>query len=372
VSEPVLLLSGSIGAGHDAVAAACAAALGSVGTTSEVLDCMRLPGRGRAWAGAAAFRALLRRPALYDAFHFSQLRAGSPLAAWMERAAAQSLAPALSAELDARSTRLAIAVFATGAGALGRLRAVRPDLRAAVVLTDATAHRLWAHPGVDRYLALSPLAAATLRRYLPRADAVVIPPPVRPGCYSPLGRDEARRRLGLGSGAGSPPVVLLTAGGWGRASLDEIAAALLAAGLAVVALAGSNAALLRRLGTLAGALSTPDRGRLVVRGWSSDVPELMAASDVVVTAPGQSCHEARAVGRPLVVLDAVPGHGRENLLAELATGGAVGSGPEPAAVREAVTAVLDGVAGALPRWPVRSADQWNSAFLDALGPLRSP
>lgn len=336
---------------------------------SEVLDCMQLPGRLRGWAGKAAFRALLRRPGVYDAFHFSQLRAGSPLAQRMERAGAGALAARLAEQLDARSTRLSIAVFATGAGALGRLRAERPYLRAAVVLTDATAHRLWAHPGIDRYLALSPLAAATLRRYLPRADVAVIPPPVRSSCYSPPGRDEARQQCGIET---CGPVALITAGAWGRASLDEVAGALLDAGIGVIALAGSNAALRRRLEDLAGLLDGKARSRLTVRGWTNEVPELMAASDVVVSAPGQACHEARAVGRPVVLLDVVPGHGRENLLVELAAGGAIGTSAEPSAVTGAVQAALDGVCGPLPAWPVSSEAAWQSAFLAAIDDLRSP
>ncbi len=369
MSEPVLILSGSIGAGHDAVAGACARALDSVGASSEVLDCMKLQGRLRGAAGTATFRALLRRPGVYDAFHFSQLRGGSPLALRMERWAAAALEGPLGAEVDTRSTRLAIAAFATGAGTLGRLRAGRPGLRAVVVLTDATAHRLWAHPGVDRYVALSPLAAATLRRYLPRVDAAVVPPPVRPACYSPPSRDEARRRYGIPS---QGPVALVTAGAWGRASLDELAEVLLAAGIGVIALAGSNGALRCRLDALAARLASSARERLVVRGWTEEVPELMAASDVVVSAPGQACHEARAVGRPVVLLDVVPGHGRENLLAELAAGGAIACGPEPVEVLAAVTAALDGVSGPLPAWPVRDEAEWNAAFLEAIADLRSP
>jgi UDP-N-acetylglucosamine:LPS N-acetylglucosamine transferase len=287
----------------------------------------------------------------------------------MERAGAASIEDRLGEELDRRSARLSIAVFATGAGALGRLRATRPQLRSVVVLTDATAHRLWAHPGIDRYLALSPLAAASLRTYLPAADIAVIPPPVRPSCYAPPGRDEARRRFGLDPDV---PVALLTAGAWGRASLDDLARVLLEAGLGVVALAGSNAALHARLGALPARRRPQGTQRLLVCGWTDEVPELMAASDVVVSTPGQACHEARAVGRPVVLLDVVPGHGRENLLAELALGGALASSPQPQQMLAAVRAVLDGVAGPLPAWPVSDEAAWHAAFLAAISDLGAP
>lgn len=368
MSEPVLVLSGSIGAGHDAVAGAVVSALESAGASAEVLDCMRLPGRLAGALGSAAFKALLRRPALYDSLHFSQLRAGSGFAERIERAGAASLVPPLAAELDRRSTRLAVAVFATGAGALGRLRKTRPDLRSAVVLTDATAHRLWAHEGIDRYVALSALSAATLRRYLPGAEVVVVPPPVRPGCYGAPTRDEARVAAGLEWSSGT--VVLLTAGAWGRAALDELADGLLRRRCQVIAVAGSNRAVLERLTSLASSLPAPAARRLAVRGWTDELPLLMAASDVVVTAPGQSCHEARAVGRPLVLLDVVPGHGRENLLAELALGGALSAAPEPGAVAAAAEAAAAGMAGPAPAWPVADRRAWDARFLAALGDLR--
>ena len=47
----------------------------------------------------------------------------------------------------------------------------------------------------------------------------------------------------------------------------------------------------------------------------------MAAADVVVALPGATtCSEARVVGRQLLLLDVMPGHGRDNLLHELELG----------------------------------------------------
>ena len=44
----------------------------------------------------------------------------------------------------------------------------------------------------------------------------------------------------------------------------------------------------------------------------------MATADVVVALPGaNTCAEARVVGRHLLLLDVMPGHGRDNLLHEL-------------------------------------------------------
>jgi processive 1,2-diacylglycerol beta-glucosyltransferase len=66
-----LLLSGSLGAGHDVVAGACAASLRRHGWSTQTLDAMRLLGRVSATSGEAVFRGMLAVPGLYDAFHFS-------------------------------------------------------------------------------------------------------------------------------------------------------------------------------------------------------------------------------------------------------------------------------------------------------------
>jgi hypothetical protein len=126
--------------------------------------------------------------------------------------------------------------------------------------------------------------------------------------------------------------------GWGFAPLPAAAAALADAGVHVLAVAGRNARAERELRALAAT-----RPLLRPFGFTDRVPELMAAADVVVALPGAAtCAEARVVGRRLVLLDVMPGHGRDNLLHELEQGGAEACGPTAADIAASVTAVLDG------------------------------
>src|ERR1700733_14724344 len=83
-----LLVSGSIGMGHDALAAACAVTLGAREPTPP-------PGRGGNPAGERVFRAMLAVPGLFDAFHFAGLRTGSKLALRADAAARRQLVPRL-------------------------------------------------------------------------------------------------------------------------------------------------------------------------------------------------------------------------------------------------------------------------------------
>jgi len=59
----------------------------------------------------------------------------------------------------------------------------------------------------------------------------------------------------------------------------------------------------------------------------------MAAADLVITSSGDTCSEARVIGRHLLLLDVVPGHGRENLQHELSRGSADVTSAEPNALR---------------------------------------
>lgn len=369
-----LVVSGSIGRGHDSTAEACRAALAAAGSATAVLDAMALLGDLGRRLGEVTFHRALAMAPLYDAFHFSQLRAATPLAERAEAAAAARLVPRLRREIARSGARLLVSVFPTGAGALGRLRRELPDQRVVVMCTDAAAHRLWAHPAVDRYVVCSQMAAGTIRQYLPAADVAVLPPPVRPSFFSAPGRAESRDALGVDRAV---PCVLLMGGGWGMGNLVDAAAGLVEAGYRVLAVAGDNTAVRRRLESLARRAPRRDGCGVTVYGYISQVPVLMAACDVVVTTPGQSCHEARVVRRPLVVLDAIPGHGRENVLLEMARGGALACTPSPASVVAGVAAVLDGAVDADAPWPVRSAGEWGRQFLAAVedlfdGPLVPP
>jgi UDP-N-acetylglucosamine:LPS N-acetylglucosamine transferase len=260
---------------------------------------------------------------------------------------------------------LLLSVYAAGSATAGRLRSERPGWRAAAFCTDATAHSIWVQPGIDRYLVSTPAESGTVRQFDPGAEIRELPPPVRSEFFSPPERNEARRRLRI---ALEHPCVLLMAGGWGLGPMDRTASELARAGVDVLAVAGMNDAMRQRLEAVARA-DAP--GRVHAYGFTPDVPLLMAAADLVVTSAGQTSHEARVVGRRQVLLDIVPGHGRENLLLELARGGAMASRPDPVGVVAAVRACLDGALEEPLPWAVTSVDEWRTRFSGALAGLWS-
>jgi len=349
-----LILSGSFGKGHDTVAEACAAALASRRVESRVLDSVALLGRRRARLGHEVFRRMLAVAPLYDAFHFSSLRVGGRLADRADSAALRNSYPRFVAEVDSFAPDLVLSVFATGAAAGARLKSERPGVRTAVFMTDSFAHRLWVHEGTDVFLVTSALAAASIRRFRPDANVCIVTAPARPAFYDAPSKADARRTLGL---ATDVPCVLLMSGGWGIGPLDLAARVLAEAGVRVLAVAGGNERLAERLN--ASAAANP---AIVAFGFTDRIPELMAASDLVVTSSGDTCREARVVGRPIVLLDVVPGHGRENLMHELELGGAALGSTDP----QRLVGVVNSVLRDPPAMEPERAREWENEFWIAL------
>lgn len=352
-----LLLTGSLGQGHDVMARACAETLVGRGWTTTTVDAMSLLGTAGAAAGEAVFRRMLALPGVYDAFHFAALRPGSRLALLTEAAARTRLVPELGRLLARRPPELVVSVFPTAASAVNQLRSRWPGLVHLVFCTDVTPHRLWVQDGTDLFLVTSEVAACAVRRYRPEARIAVVPVPLRAAFYTPPTRAAARAELGVPADA---RCVLLMSGAWGLGPVAGTARALAAAGPHVLAVAGRNQRLEARLRAAA-----RREARLHPFGYTDRVPTLMAAADLVITSSGDTCSEARALGRPLLLLDVVQGHGRDNLQHELELGHAAVTSARPHEVVRNALAALTGPT--TDRTPSRAA--WESAFAAVLAEL---
>ena len=355
--ERALFVSGSLGKGHDVLAEACSSALAERGVECRTVDAMLLLGSGLSSIGDWVFRRLLSVNAIYDAFHFSQLRDDGRIGRFMDKAALDHIDPHLRRIVDDFDPQLLVPVFATGAGAASRLKAAGYNIRSVVAMTDSFAHRMWVHESTDLFLVTSPAAGESVRRYWPEAKVEVITAPVRPGFYVAPTKREARQKLGIDEDG---RCALLMSGAWGLGPLDGAAEALASQGVWVLAVAGSNEGLEGRLRKLV------DQNPFVVPfGFTDEVPTLMSACDVVVTSSGDTCREARTIGRGIVLLDVVPGHGRENLMHELELGGATACMATPESIARAVVSFIsDPVRSRVP--PSREAHLASAQFVAAV------
>ncbi|MGV9598087.1 MGDG synthase family glycosyltransferase [Streptosporangium sandarakinum] len=372
----VLILSASMGAGHDAVAAELARRLSAGGVDAEVADVLELLplrlGAGlRRWYGWMMRSAPWMYALIYRVF-FTPGRT-PPVSPLTLLAAA-----GLRRLVRRRPPSEVVSTFHLAAQAAGHLRR-RGLLRApsTVLLTDFAAHRLWLHPGNDRYLCPDQATARAVRAATGR-PAACHAPVVRPEFHRPgpgAGPDTGSTPGpgpddGPGLGPGSPPdigpgpgsapdtglgpspglgpgslpdtgpgtawlppgaragerLVLVSAGSWGVGEVEETAGVLAGSGRYVpVVLCGRNRELRRRLARTAIAL-----------GWCDDMPGLMAAAYALVdNAAGLTCREAMAAGVPVLSCRPIPGHGRDGVLAMARAGLSVyvpGPGELPAAL----------------------------------------
>jgi processive 1,2-diacylglycerol beta-glucosyltransferase len=189
-----------------------------------------------------------------------------------------------------------------------------------VQVTDFDVHALWVHPHVDRYCVASEEVAFRLAdRGVPREKISVTGIPVMPQFSATLERAVCARELGL---APDKFTVLMMAGGAGVGRPDDLAKRLLQLpdDLQIVALAGRNADLLKRLQSL----SKQHPGKLFPIGFTTTVERVMTAADLVVTKPGGlSVSECLAKERPMLLVSPIPGQEERNADYLLESGAAI-------------------------------------------------
>jgi UDP-N-acetylglucosamine:LPS N-acetylglucosamine transferase len=189
-----------------------------------------------------------------------------------------------------------VAEFPVLSAALGELRAHgKLNVPVCSSISDPAGLYYWVHPGVDMHLLSWPEAKPEAERIAGPGRAVVVQAMVDERFHQAPPRAEARARLAL------PPeaeVITVSGGGWGMGEIAELVAIVLRRRpqATVVALAGRNQAL---RAALEQAQSVTERLR--VMGFTDRMPELLAASDVLIhTTGGTTALEARVAGCRLI------------------------------------------------------------------------
>lgn len=364
-SRSVLVVSASMGAGHDGAARELAAKLVADGHKVEVKDLLD--------AAPARIGGTLRRgyqlelryaPGAYDATYRFWYRAPwlrGPLASLVCLLAGRRLL-AWVARSDAD---VVVSTYPLATLCLGRLRAAgRLAVPVVNFITDFGVHPLWVHPGVDLNLAVHETPAATAEHLSGRpalACGPVVSARFGTGAVSgahlahafpePTGAASERRRRRDEWGLGEDQLaVLVVAGSWGVGDIDDTFESLASAdGVVPVVVCGRDASLEAHLH----ALAQRWRPSPVVIGWSDQMPALMGACDVLVeNAGGLTSLEAMRAGLPVVSYRPIAGHGKENTTAMAAAGVSVLAADRDSLVR-AVRAV--GPHGAARDAQVRAA-----------------
>jgi processive 1,2-diacylglycerol beta-glucosyltransferase len=175
------------------------------------------------------------------------------------------------------------------------------------VVTDFEAHALWMEPNVDLYcVAAEETKARLVARGAPANNVVITGIPVAKKFSNEADPSEVRRRMGLRDDL---PILLVLGGGFGMGPLAQILAQLnqVQQSLQVLVVCGRNEELRRELAVQERTHPTH------VLGFVTNMQELMAVADLIITKPGGlTSSEALAMGKPLFVLNPIPGQEAAN------------------------------------------------------------
>jgi processive 1,2-diacylglycerol beta-glucosyltransferase len=307
----VLLVSATVGSGHNTAAKAILAALKQARPHLDIefvdtLDYM--PRWFRAYYAQGFALSMTHFGPLYglgfkltDRPQKPRRSLGERLRLWHEFRAARRFREMI---LDKRPD-LVVNTHFVAAPIIGRLQGRgQLDTRQLTVVTDIQVHRWWYSPCVERYFLPHPFSARRLEQWGLGPDRYTVSGiPLRPAWSEPVDEDTARaewripagRRLVLLSGGTEFTVgpIRRIARGVARACPDAY----------VAVLAGRNKKL---LGQIAAMPQTPEK--IVGIGFTDRIHELVQLADLMITkAGGITTAECLSKGTPMVLMNPVPG-----------------------------------------------------------------
>ncbi len=183
------------------------------------------------------------------------------------------------------------------------------DIKVIGVLTDWAPHSYWINEGVDIYVVPSEDSRDRfIKKGVPPEKIRVFGIPIRNAFSEEMDKVQTRRSLGL---AEDVPTALMMGGGQGLGQLKQAVKSLLKGptSLQMIVVAGANQKLFKWLKKTA----PKAKKKILFYDYASNIPELMSASDLIVTKPGgMTTSECLAKGLPMVIINPLPGQEARN------------------------------------------------------------
>jgi processive 1,2-diacylglycerol beta-glucosyltransferase len=175
------------------------------------------------------------------------------------------------------------------------------------IVTDFEAHALWMEPCVNLYcVAAEETKARLIARGAEGKSVLATGIPISGRFSLEPNSAKVRQTLGLRD---DQPILLVLSGGFGMGPVAEILVELdkVPRQFQTVVVTGRNEELRREL-------ATSDRKHPThILGFASNMHELMAIADLIITKPGGlTSSEAMALGKPLFILNPIPGQEAAN------------------------------------------------------------
>src|SRR5436190_12913070 len=275
----VLILTASVGEGHDRPAQTLAAQLRleEPGVDVVIADCLAAVGRAVVAVSEDAARIVFYRfQWLWDVGYwvFARNRLTREIS---QRLIARAGGAGLMELIDRVDPKVVVSVYPNVTEVLGRLkRSGRLRLPVVAAITDLAAMHYWASRGIDVHLVTHPESIAAVRSIVgPEATVVCVHGFTLPEFRERREQDDARERLKLPRDG---KVVLVSGGGWGVGDIEGAVEEALALSTvsAVVCLCGWHQHLRLTLETrFAG------EARVRVEGFTEEMAEWMAAADAL-------------------------------------------------------------------------------------------
>ena len=274
----ILILSASIGEGHDLPARVLAEGIAEEDPAAEVeiADALEIvsPGiRKMLIAGSKFHSAWGNR--LFDLEY--RLITGFAPTRWLARALlARPASRRVDRALALAAPDLVVSTYPGATEVLGILRAQgRLQVPTVSAITDLAALLYWAHPAIDLHLITHPESAEEVRSIAPRSSIACVRGLTDRSFYEPREPAAARRALGL---PGANSLVVVSGGGWAVGDLAGAAeVALEEPDVTVVCLCGRRDDVLEEL-----TRRFAEEDRVLVWSFTDRMSDLLAAADVLV------------------------------------------------------------------------------------------
>ena len=185
--------------------------------------------------------------------------------------------------------------------------------RQAIIVTDFDVHAMWLCHHYEQYFVAIDEARAYLEALGIQKDKITVSGiPIDPVFAQHKDKEEMRRKHGLRQ---DRTTILVSAGGAGVGAMEHLITSLfpMEHPVQVVAICGRNEDLEKRLSKLASGINPAASVIVIPVGYTQEMDELMAASDLVLGKPGGlTTSEALAKGLVFAIVNPIPGQEERN------------------------------------------------------------
>jgi processive 1,2-diacylglycerol beta-glucosyltransferase len=183
----------------------------------------------------------------------------------------------------------------------------------AIVVTDFDVHAMWlCHHFEHYFVALDETRAHLEKLGIPSQKITVSGIPIDPIFALNKSKHDMRAKYGLDQ---DRITILISAGGFGVGPIENLMVSLLGLKhtVQIIAICGRSEELKNQLDRLAANVAPTEKAKLKVVGFTRDMDEYMAASDILVGKPGGlTTSEALAKGLVPVIVNPIPGQEERN------------------------------------------------------------